>query len=227
VHKSMLECVDALERAGQLLRIREEVDPYLEMAAIHRQVHRENGPAIFFENIKGSVFPGVCNVFGTMERMEFLFRKSLKPLQLLLEAWSDPLPFLRQPRKWLTLSRTAFFSLPRYIRSGLPHTVCLSEVTAGMNPGWKEKISALECECRIQDLPQIHSWPLDGGSFITLPQVCSLSPTDKPNILQSNLGMYKLMAGSSQQTRIFVFWELWGQAQNRKAHLVTTSDIIH
>lgn len=193
----MLECIDDLELNGQLLRIREEVDPYLEMAAIHRQVHRGNGPAIFFENIKGSPFPAASNIFGTMERMEFLFRNSLQPLQYLLESWSDPLPLLRQPGKWLTLLGTAFHSLPRYIRSGLPRTARLSEVTAGQCPGWKKKIPVLECECLIQDLPQVHSWPLDGGSFITLPQVCSLPPTDRLNILQSNLGMYRVqMAGN-------------------------------
>ncbi len=198
MHKSMSECIDDLERAGLLLRIRAEVDPYLEMAAIHRQVHRENGPAIFFENIKGSNFPGASNIFGTMERMEFLFRKSLNPVQHLLEAWSDPLPLLRQPGKWLTLPGTAFHSLPRHVRSGLPRAARLSEVKAGMNPGWEKKIPVLACECRIQDLPQIHSWPLDGGSFITLPQVCTLPPTDKPNILQSNLGMYRVQMSGNE-----------------------------
>jgi 4-hydroxy-3-polyprenylbenzoate decarboxylase len=193
----MLECIDDLERTGQLLRIREEVDPYLEIAAIHRQVHQANGPAIFFESIKGSKFPCVSNVFGTMERIEFLFRNTLNPVQNLLEAWSDPLPLLRQPRKWLTLSTTAYHSLPRYIRSGLPGAVCLHDVQAGMNSGWGKKIPVLECECHIQNLPQIHSWPLDGGSFITLPQVCSLPTTDKPHILQSNLGMYRVqMSGN-------------------------------
>lgn len=202
MHKSMLECIDDLERAGQLLRIREKVDPYLEMAAIHRQVHRAKGPALFFEHVKGSHFPAASNIFGTMERMEFLFRKSLKPLQHLLEAWGDPLPLLRQPGKWLTLPGTAFHSLPRHIRSGLPKTVRLREVTAGHCPGWEKKIPVLACECRIQDLPQIHSWPLDGGSFITLPQVCTLPPTDKPSILRSNLGMYRVqMSGNEYSDR--------------------------
>jgi 4-hydroxy-3-polyprenylbenzoate decarboxylase len=197
-YKSFYECINDLERTGQLLKIREEVDPYLEMAAIHRQVHREKGPAILFENIKGANFPGVSNIFGTMDRMEFLFRASLIPLKNLLEAWSDPLPFLRQPKKWISLPRTAFHSLPRYIRSGLPKTTRLREVKAGMTSAWKEKIPVLECECRIQDLPQIHSWPLDGGSFITLPQVCSLPPTEKPKILQSNLGMYRVQLSGNE-----------------------------
>lgn len=198
MYKSMLECIDDLERIGQLLRIEEEVDPYLEIAAIHRQVHRENGPAILFENIKGSNFPGASNIFGTIERMEYLFRSSRKPLQLFLEAWSDPLPLLKQPGKWFTLPRTALHSLPRHVRSGLPKAVRLSDVTAGMNSAWKNKLPVLECECRIQDLPQIHSWPMDGGSFITLPQVCSLPPADTPNILKSNLGMYRVQMSGNE-----------------------------
>lgn len=200
MHKSILECVEDLERNGLLIRIQEEVDPYLEMAAIHRQVHRENGPAIMFENIKGSRFPAVSNIFGTMERIEFLFRKSLNPLQHLLEARCDPLPFLRHPWKWLSLPRTAFHSLPQRIQSGLPQTTLLREIKAGMNFSWKKKIPVLECECRIQDLPQIHSWPLDGGSFITLPQVCSLPPSDKVEILQSNLGMYRVQMSGNEYT---------------------------
>ncbi len=194
----MMECIDDLKKTGQLLVIREEVDPYLEMAAIHRQVNREKGPAIFFENIKGSNFPGASNIFGSMKRMAFLFRKSLRPLEVLLEAWSNPVPLLRQPSKLLALPGTAFYALPRHIPSGLPHSVPLSDVTGGMKPGWKNKIPVLECECRIQDLPQIHSWPLEGGSFITLPQVCSRPPTDKPGILQSNLGMYRVQLSGNE-----------------------------
>ncbi len=194
----MLECISDLERSGLLLRIREEVDPFLEMAAIHRQVHQANGPAILFESVKGSRFHCVSNVFGTMERMDFLFRKTLKPVQSLLEAWSDPLPLLRQPRKWLALTKTAFHSLPHYVHSGLPRAVRLDGVQAGMNPGWGKKIPVLECECRIQDLPKIHSWPLDGGSFITLPQVCTLPSIEKPSILQSNLGMYRVQMSGNE-----------------------------
>ncbi len=198
MHQSFMDCIDDLERVGQILRIREEVDPYLEMAAIHRQVHREKGPAILYENIKGSNFAGASNIFGTMDRLAFIFRRSLKPLQLLMETWSDPLPILRQPRKWFALPRTVLHSFPRYVRSSLLETTRLGDVKAGMVTGWKKKIPVLECECRIRDLPQIHSWPLDGGSFITLPQVCSLPPTDRPNILKSNLGMYRVqMSGNA------------------------------
>ncbi len=193
----ILECIEDLDRIGQILRIREEVDPYLEMAAIHRQVHRRNGPAILFEKVKGSDFPAVSNLFGTMERIEFLFQNSLRPLQLLLEAACNTLPLLRLPGQWLSLAGAASHALPRQVRSGLPDSVRLNDVKAGMDPGWKNKIPVLECECRIRELPQIHSWPLDGGSFITLPQVCSLPQAEEPNVMKSNLGMYRVqMSGN-------------------------------
>jgi len=196
VHRSMLECVNDLESSGQLLRIREEVDPYLEMAAIHRQVHREKGQAIFFEKVKGSPFPAVSNLFGTMERVELLFKESFLPLKNMLEAATNPMPLLRQPKKWLSLPRPALNALPKKVRSGLAPNFRLADLRAGMDSGWRKRLPVLECECRIQDLPQVHSWPLDGGSFITLPQVCSLPPGE-PNVMQSNLGMYRVqMSGN-------------------------------
>jgi 4-hydroxy-3-polyprenylbenzoate decarboxylase len=63
-YKSLAECVADLEKNGHLIRIKEEVDPYLEMAAIHLRVYEQEGPALFFENIKGSKFPAVSNLFG-------------------------------------------------------------------------------------------------------------------------------------------------------------------
>lgn len=196
MHRSMLECVNDLESSGQLLRIREEVDPYLEMAAIHRQVHREKGQAIFFEKVKGSPFPAVSNLFGTMERVELLFKESFLPLKNMLEAATNPMPLLRQPKKWLSLPRPALNALPKKVRSGLAPNFRLADLRAGMDSGWRKRLPVLECECRIQDLPQVHSWPLDGGSFITLPQVCSLPPGE-PNVMQSNLGMYRVqMSGN-------------------------------
>jgi 4-hydroxy-3-polyprenylbenzoate decarboxylase len=64
-YKSLAECVNDLEQHGHLIRIKEEVDPYLEMAAIHLRVYEAQGPALLFENVKGSEFPAVSNLFGT------------------------------------------------------------------------------------------------------------------------------------------------------------------
>ena len=62
-YKSLAQCVSDLEKHGHLIRIKEEVDPHLEMAAIHLRVYEKQGPALLFENVKGSPFPAVSNLF--------------------------------------------------------------------------------------------------------------------------------------------------------------------
>ena len=76
-YPSLKACIADLEKHGHLIRIKEEVDPYLQMAAIHLRVFENEGPAILFENVKGSKFPAVSNLFGTLERSKFIFRDSL------------------------------------------------------------------------------------------------------------------------------------------------------
>ena len=73
---SLEECLLDLEKNGHLLRIKEEVDPYLEMAAIHLRVYEAGGPALLFEKVKGSRFRAASNIFGTIERSKFIFRDS-------------------------------------------------------------------------------------------------------------------------------------------------------
>lgn len=99
-YKSLAECVADLEKHGHLLRIKEEVDPYLEMAAIHLRVYEQKGPALFFENIKGSPFPAVSNLFGTLERSKFMFRDSLPRVSQLVDLRSDPIKALKNPLKF-------------------------------------------------------------------------------------------------------------------------------
>ena len=55
-YRSLQDCLNDLEKTGQLVRITEEVDPHLQMAAIHLRVHEAGGPALLFENVKGSKF---------------------------------------------------------------------------------------------------------------------------------------------------------------------------
>jgi 4-hydroxy-3-polyprenylbenzoate decarboxylase len=76
-YPSLRACIADLEKNGHLIRISEEVDPYLQMAAIHLRVFEHKGPAILFENVKGSKFPAVSNLFGTLERSRFIFRDTL------------------------------------------------------------------------------------------------------------------------------------------------------
>ena len=88
-YRNTLECVADLEKHGHLLRISEEVDPYLEMAEIQRRVYKANGPAILFENVKGTAFPCVSNLFGTPERARFIFRDTYDEVSALVAAISN------------------------------------------------------------------------------------------------------------------------------------------
>jgi 4-hydroxy-3-polyprenylbenzoate decarboxylase len=173
-YHSLAACVADLEKHGHLLRIKEEVDPYLEMAAIHLQVYEEQGPAILFENVKGSKFPAVSNLFGTLERSKFMFRDSLENVQQLVSLRSDPMKAVKNPLKFASTGLTALSALP------LKQSVF-------KNTFHKTTISAL---------PQIVNWPMDGGPFITMPQVYT-EDIDKPGVLNSNLGMYRIqLAGN-------------------------------
>jgi 4-hydroxy-3-polyprenylbenzoate decarboxylase len=169
-YKSLEECLLDLERNGQLIRITEEVDPYLEMAAIHLRVHEAGGPALLFENVKGSKFRAASNIFGTLERSEFIFRNTLKTVQQLIELKDDPVKAIKSPIKNFSAGLAALKALPK------------------KNPLLKP---VLFQEIKITDIPQIQHWPMDGGAFVTLPQVYT-EDIDKPGIMNANLGMYRI-----------------------------------
>lgn len=169
IYKSLRECVDDLEQHGHLIRIREEIDPYLEMAEIQRRVYRNEGPAIYFERIKGSVFPAVSNLFGTVERSRFIFRSTLKRVKQLIRMKADPGSVMKAPWAFASLPLTGITALPLRVFKG----------------------PVLQQTTSIDKLPQIVSWPDDGGAFVLLPQVFSEDPL-KPGIMHSNLGMYRV-----------------------------------
>ena len=168
-YRTLRACIEDLDRTQQLIRIDQEVDPYLEMAEIHRRVYDVGGPAIYFSRVKGSPFPAVSNIYGTNERTEFLFRDTLAKVEKVIALKADPSQLIRSPFKYLSAPLTALTALPRKQRR--------APVRYG--------------ETTIDKLPQIVSWPDDGGAFITLPQVCTLPP-DSRQVMQSNLGMYRV-----------------------------------
>ena len=63
-YRSTLDCVEDLERHGHLIRVRDEVDPDLEIASIQRRVYAAGGKAVLFERVKGSPFPAVCRTLN-------------------------------------------------------------------------------------------------------------------------------------------------------------------
>ena len=173
-YKSLAECVSDLEKHGHLIRIKEEVDPHLEMAAIHLRVFENKGPALLFEKVKGSPFPAVSNLFGTLERSKFIFRDTLPKVQALVGLRNDPMKALKNPFKYAGSALSALSALP--LRT----------------PSAKNKF----LKTSISQLPQIVNWPMDGGPFVTMPQVYT-EDIDKPGVLNANLGMYRIqLAGN-------------------------------
>lgn len=169
-YSSLKACAQDLEKHGKLIRIKTEVDPNLEMAEIHRRVFDAGGPALLFECVKGSPFPALSNLYGTFERTEFIFRHSLKQVQKVVELKADPTNFFKNPFRYLSAPFTALTALP--MKSWMKAPVTYGTTT-------------------IDQLPQVKSWPMDGGAFVTLPQVFTMAPGDT-NIMRSNVGMYRV-----------------------------------
>lgn len=176
-YRSLRESLDDLERQGGLRRVSVEVDPDLEMAEIQRRLYEAGGPAVLFERVKGSPFQAVCNLFGTLERARFLLRHSLERVRRIVQVKADPSEAWRRPGTMVTAPLVGLRSLPMRVRRG----PCLSHTTT------------------IDQLPQIRSWPDDGGPFITLPQVYT-EDVDRPGPMKSNVGMYRVqLAGNDYE----------------------------
>jgi 4-hydroxy-3-polyprenylbenzoate decarboxylase len=168
-YPNLRACIADLEKTGQLLRLEQEVDPYLEAAAIHRRVYRAKGPALYFARVKGCRFPMVSNLFGTRERTRFLFRDTLAAFRHLVELKVDPSAFWKRPWRYRDVPRTLWHLRPRIVTRG----------------------PILAHQTTIDQLPQLQCWPGDGGAFITLPQVYT-EDADLPGLAHSNLGMYRV-----------------------------------
>jgi 4-hydroxy-3-polyprenylbenzoate decarboxylase len=174
-YRNLRQCVIDLEHRGHLVRFEKEVDPHLEVAEIHRRVYRAGGPAIYFSNVKDCRFPLVSNLFGTLERARFLFRDTIQVVQRLVDLKVDAAAFWKQPLSFLGVPRAAWTTLPRTVSNG--------PVLAG--------------QTTVETLPQLRSWPLDGGSFITLPVVYT-EDMAHPGLAKSNLGMYRVQMSGGQ-----------------------------
>jgi 4-hydroxy-3-polyprenylbenzoate decarboxylase len=175
-YSSLEACLLDLERTGQLLRIKEEVDPYLEMAAIHLRIFEQKGPAILFEKVKGSKFRAASNIFGTLERSEFIFRNTLPAVKQLIEMKINPLAAIQHPLNSLSALPAAINALPK--KNPINKPVLFEEIN-------------------ISDLPLIQHWPMDGGAFVTLPQVYT-EDADQPGVTKSNLGMYRIQLDGNE-----------------------------
>ncbi len=168
-YKNLSQCIFDLEKHGHLLRLHQEVDADLEVAAIQRRVYQAKGPAILFENVKKSPFPMLGNLFSTTKRLRFIFRDTLPFLEKFFELISNEKTHLKDPVFLCQLPKIFWNIKPKRVKTG----------------------PIFDYQTNVSQLPHLRSWPDDGGGYITLPQVYSESP-EKPGLKSSNLGMYRI-----------------------------------
>src|SRR5438445_9125370 len=177
-----------LEREGELVRVGAEVDQRLEITEINDRTVKAGGPALLFENVKGSRHPLLINQFGTERRMCLAF--DAPSLDAVGARLGDVLE-MQPPQglvakvKGLQKLKSIADSLPKTVRSG----ACQEVVLRGD-------------DVNLDALPIQTCWPLDAAPFVTLPAVI----THDPRTGQRNVGMYRLQQLDRRSTAMH--WQI-------------------
>ena len=183
--QNLSEFLQILKNESELLQIDAQVDPYLEIAEIHRRVIARGGPALLFTNVLNSTFPVVTNLFGTKRRMELAFGQ--RPQQFVKD-------LVRAAETIMPPSLDKLWSMR-------------SLIFQGMKVGTKTVQSGPVLEVhknppQLRELPLLTSWHSDGGPFVTLPLVY----TEHPDGRGHNLGMYRIQRYDDTTTGIH--WQI-------------------
>lgn len=187
-YTNLRQYIEVLRREKQLAVIEAEVDPYLEIAEIHRRVISEEGPALLFTNVKGSPFPVVTNLFGTSRRVDLAFGP--RPEALVRQIMGATKSLLPPTPKALWGERGLIKDL----------------LKVGMKKVGQDQAPILDVcrkEAPLAGLPAITSWQEDGGPFVTLPLVYTEHPDHKSD---NNLGMYRIQIYDDNTTG--VHWQI-------------------
>ncbi|QAR33965.1 UbiD family decarboxylase [Geovibrio thiophilus] len=174
-YRNLSECAFDLEKKGMLVRVDAELDPHLEIGCVQRRVYEAGGPALLFANVRGSRFPMLGNLFGTTERTRYIFRDSLRVIEAMVKMKISP--------------KEAAADFPSLLKA-----------IAGayrLLPSGKRFSPVLKNICTLKDLPQLVSWPMDGGAFVTLPLVYTENPASR-GFRSSNLGMYRVQISGNE-----------------------------
>ena len=175
-YKNQQQFIEALEKAGELVRIKIYVDPNLEMAEITDRMSKQpnGGKALLFENT-GYDFPVLMNAYGSEKRM---------CMALGVEHLDDVAKQIEQ-----------LFTLLASPKEGILDKLKLLP-KLNQFASWMPKVKSGKGECQdvimkepdITKLPVITCWPKDGGPFVTLPVI----HTKDPNTGSRNVGMYRM-----------------------------------
>src|SRR4029453_3702068 len=185
MHPSLRSFLDLLTRENEIVTIKVEVDPYLELAEIHRRVIDAGGPALFFKHVKGSRFPVVTNLFGTDRRIQLAFGPKpeaiVREMAVIAESLLPPKPAELWKQRSTTLN---------LLHLGTRSTT-RSPVT-----------QVIDRPARLNELPVLTTWQEDGGPFITLPLVY----TENPVTRKHNLGVYRMQVYDAQSAGLH--WQI-------------------
>jgi 4-hydroxy-3-polyprenylbenzoate decarboxylase len=195
-YEDLRSWIKALEKAGELVRVREAVDPVLEMAEIADRASKAGrkggakgyatgGPALLFENVKG--YPGakvLMNQFGSERRMQLALGVEH------LDEVAGRIKTLMQmkPPEGGFMDKLKMLPVLAQVGSFFPKTIAAKEAPC------KEVI--LKENFSVLDFPVLQCWPLDGGRFITLPCVVTRDPKSG----KRNVGMYRMQVYDGQTT---------------------------
>lgn len=185
MHPNLRSFLDLLARENDLISIKAEVDPDLELAEVHRRVIARGGPALLFERVKGSRYPVVTNLFGTARRIELAFGP--KPEALVREA----------------VHVAESLMPPRPAQLWQHRALALDALKLGTRNTRRAPVTqVLDQPARLDELPVLTTWQEDGGPFLTLPLVY----TEHPATHKHNLGMYRMQRFDAETTGLH--WQI-------------------
>jgi UbiD family decarboxylase len=183
--ENLSEFLQVLKQESELIEIDAQVDPYLEIAEIHRRVITRSGPALLFTNVVNSRFPVVTNMFGTNRRMELAFGK--RPQQFVKD-------MVRAAETLMPPTFDKLWSMRSLLFDGLK----VGTRTVQNGP----ILDVHQEPPKMTELPLLTSWHSDGGPFVTLPLVYTEHPEGKGH----NLGMYRIQRFDDASTGIH--WQI-------------------
>jgi len=176
-YNDLRDFIRLLEERGELKRIGQEIDPYLEMTEICDRTLKAGGPALLFENVKGSDMPVLGNLFGTPDRVALGMGEesvsALRGVGELLAQLKEPEPPRGMKDAWekMPIFRKVLDMAPKVVK-GAP---CQARVVEGD-------------DVDLAKIPVQTCWPGDAGPLITWGLVVTRGP-DKP---RQNLGIYRM-----------------------------------
>lgn len=185
-YRNLREFVEALDEAGELLRIAATVSPILEITEITDRESKKpgGGRALFFEKVEGSDFPVLTNAFGSARRIAMaLGCHDLDEPGKRLRAILDQAP------------PSSFREKLGFIPKALSYARYLPQTGRHASPPCQEVVMTGD-DIDLTTLPVLHCWPQDGGRFITLPLVLTRGLTDG----KRNVGMYRMQIYDGRTT---------------------------